>query len=271
MKCKNCHSPLNFESDYCHACGGKVIRNRLNFKNLFEHISETFFNYDNTVLRTLIDLFRRPEQVIQPYIDGVRKRYVNPVSYFALALTISGLYLLVLKKFYPETMDFSFISAPGQEEFQRKNLSFVQEYQSLIMMFYIPIYAFMARISFLGLPKFNYTELLVIFMYLQAQISIVRAIVVLMACVFGLRGDVLSLLLLPVMVFYVAFCLRRLYGLSLGQMFLRSLLFLAIFGILFLTASIIVGIIMYLNGDYEQLKQAGKTAYSFQTHALFYS
>ena len=52
MNCKNCHTELHDHDDYCPNCGARVIRNRLTFKNLFEHISETFFNYDNKLLRT---------------------------------------------------------------------------------------------------------------------------------------------------------------------------------------------------------------------------
>ena len=70
-------------------------------------------------------------------------------------------------------MDFSLFSAPGQEEFQRNSMNFIQEYMSIFMMLYVPIYAIMARLTFLGINKFNYTELIVVFLYIQAQISIV--------------------------------------------------------------------------------------------------
>lgn len=107
MNCKNCHTELLQEDDYCRKCGGKVIRNRLSFKNLFEHLSETFFNYDNKLLRTFVQLIKNPEDVIVGYIDGVRKKYINPISFFGLSLTLSGLSIFILKKFYIEHLDFS--------------------------------------------------------------------------------------------------------------------------------------------------------------------
>ena len=82
MNCKNCHTELSEHDDYCRNCGARIIRNRLTFRNLFEHLSETFFNYDNKLLRTLIDLIKKPEDVIVGYINGVRKKYVNPISMF---------------------------------------------------------------------------------------------------------------------------------------------------------------------------------------------
>ena len=86
MNCKNCQNELTPESDYCNICGGKVIRNRLTLKNLFEHVSETFFNYDNKLLRTFIDLLKKPDEVINSYVKGVRKRYVNPLSFFGVCV-----------------------------------------------------------------------------------------------------------------------------------------------------------------------------------------
>ena len=91
MNCKSCQSTLKSQDNYCNICGAKVIRNRLTFKNLFEHFSEQFLNYDNKFLLTFITLFKRPEDVIAGYISGTRKKYVNVISYFAIAITLSGL------------------------------------------------------------------------------------------------------------------------------------------------------------------------------------
>ncbi|MFT7051970.1 MAG: hypothetical protein ACJAZK_002592 [Psychroserpens sp.] len=260
MECKNCKNQLPKNSDFCNECGGKVIRNRLTFRNIFEHISETFFNYDNKLLRTLVDLFKKPETVIGGYIDGVRKRYVNPISYFGLAITMSGLYLIIVSKFYPESMDFSILTAPGQEEFQQKNMSFVQEYQSLFMMFYIPIYALIARITFLGLKKFNYTELLVIFMFTQAQISILSAFSTIILAMCGITHGVISLVMLPLMIIYNAFVLKRLYELNIGSMIARLLLFFVILGVCLFIGGIIAAIIMFINGDFQEIMEAQKAA-----------
>ena len=100
MNCKNCNTNLSSDSDYCNKCGGKIIRNRLTIRNLFQHFSETFLNYDNKFLQTVKNLFVKPEDVIGSYGDGTRKKYINPISFFAISLTISGVYLLIFKKFF---------------------------------------------------------------------------------------------------------------------------------------------------------------------------
>jgi len=118
INCKNCNTQLDTKSEFCNTCGGKVIRNRLTFKNLFEHLSETFFNYDNKLLRTFIDLFKNPEVAIDGYISGIRKRYVNPISYMGIALTLSGVTFFVMKKMQLD-MNFDVFNQGINDDFQK--------------------------------------------------------------------------------------------------------------------------------------------------------
>ncbi|WP_299362832.1 DUF3667 domain-containing protein [Winogradskyella sp.] len=260
MNCKNCHTELHEHDDYCRNCGAKVIRKRLTLKNLFEHLSETFFNYDNKLLRTVIQLFKEPEDVIVSYINGVRKKYVNPISLFGLALTLSGLYILILNKYFPEVFDFSSLTVKGQEEFQKKNMIFVQEYQSIIMMLYVPLYALMAKVVFFGKKQFNYTELLVVFMYIQAQISIVSSIAIILLGVLGLANSIVGMLTIPLMILYAAYCLKRIYKLSLLDIIVRTILFGAVLFVVFIILTILLMVVMYFNGDLEQMIEAQRAA-----------
>ena len=252
MNCKNCHTELSTKDDYCKCCGGKVIRNRLTFRNLFEHISETFFNYDNKLLRTFVQLFKQPEDVIDGYVNGTRKKYVNVISYFALAITISGFYLIIVKKFFPETFDFSQMTISGQEEFQKKNMSFIEEYQSILMMLYVPLYALMARITFFNIKKYNYTELLVVFMYIQAQISIASAIVIITLGVLGISSSIVGMLMVPLMIIYSAYVLKRLLELSTSDIIVRTLFFFFVLGITFVIITIIVFVVLFFTGDLQE-------------------
>ena len=261
MKCKNCNTEILPDHDYCSSCGAKVIRNRLTFKNLFEHFSEQFLNYDNKFLKTFIHLFTKPEVVIEGYISGTRKTYVNVVSYFAIAITLSGLYLFIVNKFFPGAMKLpEFMQTPGQEEFQSKNMAFVQEYQSLLMMLYIPLYAVMAKLVFIGFKKYNFTELIVIFMYTQAQMGILLAVTIILFISLGFSFYTLSLISIPVMIIYTGFCIFRLYKLNFQEIILRSLIFLIVLVVTFVIYVIVISIIMYLNGDMQAILEAQKAA-----------
>jgi hypothetical protein len=156
MHCKNCYTELQEAFDYCSSCGGKVVRKRLTLKNLFEHLSETFFNYDNKLLRTIIDLCKKPEEVISTYIEGVRKRYVNPVSFFGLSLTLSGLSVFLIQKFYLDYIDIVawmssleiFNNPISQKALANYSASDTMEYSSLIYSAIVPVFGLISWVVF---------------------------------------------------------------------------------------------------------------------------
>ena len=260
MECKNCKVALSDQDDYCKSCGAKVIRNRLTIKNLFEHFSEQFLNYDNKFFQTFLNLIIKPGDVIGSYINGTRKKYVNVISYFAIAITISGLQIFVLTKYFPEILSGEGLGQPGTEEFNKRNLDFTFEYQSILMMLYVPIYAGMSRLVFLKNKRYNYTEHIVIFMYVLAQLSILNALLVVPSALLGIDFMVISLILLPIQIIYSAFVLKQLYELDLGEILLKTLLF---FLVLFVVGIIVMSFMIYFmikDGTMQQIIEAQKAA-----------
>lgn len=241
--CKNCNTQLLSKNDFCPNCGGKVIRNRLTIKALFAHFSEQFLNYDNKFLKTFLHLFTKPEEVIDGYINGTRKRYVNVISYFAIALTVAGLHLFILQKFFPEMMDFSAMIMEGQEDmFDASSMNKILEYQSLLMMAYIPFLALISKIVFFNIKKYNYTEHVVMFVYIIAQTSIISAIIAVFAAVFGITyGEISFALLLPLFI-YITYCLKKLYNLNLKRIFIKTLIFIPIFLLFYLVSILLFGL-----------------------------
>jgi hypothetical protein len=170
MNCKNCNTDLQEQDEYCKSCGGKVIRNRLTFKNLFEHLSETFFNYDNKLLRTFSQLFAKPEEVVGDYIEGVRKKYVNPISYLGIALTLTGLVIYLMKRSALE-INFDVFNQGLSQNYMTKIQSFTTEYSSIIFLSYIPLLVISSWLIFKK-RNYNITERTVAFTYIMAQYSI---------------------------------------------------------------------------------------------------
>lgn len=254
MNCKNCDSELEAQDGYCKICGGKVIRQRLTIKNLFTHLSETFFNYDNKLFRTLKDIFTKPEEVIDGYVTGVRKRYIDPVSFFGFSLTLSGLSIFIMKKFYMDVLDFSeaFESSLNQNSASRQvsnnitDISF--EYGSLLLTAAIPFLAVMSIIIFFD-KRYNFTEHIIVYLYSMSAISIVSVISSHMVLLVIPEGYLIYALVLYVFMFLQnAFILKRLFKLSAGQLILRSFLFLILFFIVYVAFSILALLIMFATG-----------------------
>lgn len=257
MNCKNCSTVLTADSSYCNLCGAKIIRKRLTLKNLFEHISETFFNYDNKLLRTFIDLFKKPEVVIGTYVDGVRMRYVNPISFFGVSLTLSGLSIFIIKKFYLEYFDFSKVfasdmynnAASKQMVEDSSNISF--EYGSLLLSAMIPIMALMSLIVFYN-KHYNFTEHIVLYLYSMSAITILSVFVgQIILFIVPEHYVTYALLLYVFMFFYYLYSLKRIFKLNFKQLILKTLLFFVVFLFSYIGFSILAVLIMFATGAFN--------------------
>lgn len=257
MVCLNCNNGLSQQHDYCGSCGGKVIRNRLTMKNLCADFSQQFLNYDNTFLKTFIALFKKPEEVIGGYIDGTRKKYVNAITYFAIALTLSGLQIFILNKFFPEAMNLESMTTEGMDDMQQ-NISFMQEYQSIFYMLMVPVYALMSKLIFFNIKRFNYTEHVVINMYLSAHFSIVTSILIVLAAAVGIQYMTSGLTTIIFQIAYSAYAFKRLYKLTSKGILLRSLLFLVVLAVLIILISIGFVVFMSFNGDLQKAFESAK-------------
>lgn len=248
MTCKNCHTNFIDTDSYCSNCGGKIIRNRLTFRNMFENFSEQFLNYDNKFLQTFICLLTKPEEVIGCYIDGVRKKYVNPISYFAISLTLAGLQMFLISKFFPEALDLSSIVVDDQAQMSNEFMNNMIEYQSLMLMSFVPVYALISKIVFFNKKKYNYTEHLVMFLYILSQLTLIMILPTLVSLALGYDMGNISIITMVLQVVYSAYCLKRVFDLSLKGIILKTLLFFVVgivFYLIFIILFVIIMIIYY--------------------------
>jgi len=258
MNCKNCDSNFEDNSDYCNSCGAKVIRNRLTFRNLFEHIGETFFNYDNKLLRTFLDLFKKPEIVIGSYVQGVRKRYVNPISFFGITLTLNGLNIFLISKFYKKYLDVSNLLGDigsSSDEGQKKAMEMVSEisleYASLTFSILIPFGALISWIVFFN-KKYNYTEHVILYLYSMSVYSILSIVFGLLTLVIIPEKYLLFASIMYLFIFiYHCYIFIRLFKLSIWQLVLKTLMFLVLFFISYIGISILTIIVILLTGSID--------------------
>lgn len=226
MECKNCNLILAEEQSYCNDCGAKVVKHRLTLRNLWGEVSERFLNYDNTILKTFISIFKDPVDVIDGFISGVRKKYLNPVNYVALTATYSGLLFYLIKKFRPEFYSNLNFQGQNSEAFSEFMNNFM-EFQGLMYFLSIPFMALVSMIVFLNIKKYNFTEQTVIYMYTGSQSSVITSTLVLAALPFYEIAPLwLNFVTYVVMIALNAYVLKRLFKLSVKRIILKTLLFL---------------------------------------------
>lgn len=256
MDCKNCSTVLNPESQYCYNCGGKVTKKRLTLRNLAQHLGETFFNYDNKLFKTIISLIKKPELVIDSYVKGIRKRYINPISFFGISLTLTGFSIFIIRKFYISALDFSQIfdttemsSNKQSQDIMASSADFSLEYSSLIYASMIPIFALISWVLFYK-KRYNFTEHLVTYMYSMSLYSIASVVfghlILVIASNYYLT---FGMWLYLVALLYHCYLLKRLFKLTFGEIILKTFLFLILFTFLFAGISIISGIIMIITSQ----------------------
>lgn len=257
MSCKNCQTELTLEDKFCNRCGAKVIRNRLTLRNLWDDFSEQFLNYDNKLLKTFVALFKKPDEVIGDYINGTRKKYVNVVTYFTIAVTLTGFQLFVLQKFVPETLDITSLM-PKNSVNKAMDMNWMYEYYSLFVLINMPLYALMAKLTFIGLKKLNYTEHLVVITYAVSQFSIANFLIITVAAFAGVNYYIIGNIINLFMFVYVSYTYKKLFPLTLSQLALRCMLFGAVLVVLMIVAGIIQLAVLYLTGDFEKIIEAEK-------------
>lgn len=253
MECKNCLKSLRTDFTYCPDCGAKVIRNRLTVKNLWYDATERFFNIDNTFLLTFKDLFTKPDVVIVGYINGVRKKYLNPISYFTIAITLGGLFVYLNTEFFPDAMDFKFLYGDENslneadrfaQDLSKKLNSYLFKYQSLFYIAMLPLLSLMSRLIFLDKKQFNISEHFVINIYAYSQMSIVINTIYIFILWNSKLLYYVSMGNLAFQIGFFTWVMYNIFNLSKKQMFFKLILFLLLLGVLFFI--IIVCSVIYL-------------------------
>ncbi|MEM7051858.1 MAG: ankyrin repeat domain-containing protein [Acidobacteriota bacterium] len=85
--CGNCERPL--QGEFCSACGQRHWHDRLSVSGLLGDLFHRLFNFDRGIWVTIRDLTVAPGQTVRRYLDGQRRRYLNPFTYLAVTSAAS--------------------------------------------------------------------------------------------------------------------------------------------------------------------------------------
>lgn len=245
MDCKNCKYSLTNQNKFCPECGAKVIHNKLNFKNLFDQINDQYFSLDNKFFTTIKDLLVKPEIVIDGYINGVRKKYVDVIQFLAISLTLYGFQFLILKTFFSETLITT--SSTGNEQLDKITASINEglfEYMGLISILFIPIISTITYLIFINSYKYNYVEHIVINAYVVAQYTILAFCLFILLMIFGLDTQINFIISSILSYLYIGYSFKKLYNLSIFKTIWKTLLIIITYGIITITIFIFIGIIV---------------------------
>lgn len=92
IECLNCKQPISNNDNFCSNCGQVNDELPLSIKQFISEFFSGFFSFDTRFFKTFIPLLFKPGKVSREYIEGKRRRYVNP---FQLYLHVTILYFLI--------------------------------------------------------------------------------------------------------------------------------------------------------------------------------
>lgn len=247
MSCKNCDFKLDASNHFCSNCGAQVVNQKLTVKKVIHEFSERYLSFDNKFLFTFKTMFTHPESVVNGYLEGLRIRYVNPITYLIIAVTLSGINVYLMKKGYFGEVDFSSFSANEKSPFDMKEyMNLVNDYNSILIFSILPLLALVSKIVFYNLKQYNYAEHNLIFFYTYSQTSILTVLIIPVILIFDIEYVNYALFTFIIMFAYHIFALKRIFQLSVKQMILKTLLFIPVGFICYMIISILIVTVLFV-------------------------
>jgi hypothetical protein len=206
IPCKNCDR--HFSGDYCSHCGQKVI-GRFTTVFILRLIIDDLFEVNRGLLYTLKELWINPGYTALNYINGQTQRYYGPLKYLIFWTAL----ILILTSFFN---DFNTSEPVGSllfnmhAPFSRES---VDDFFTFLMHVFVPYinFVYMGLVPFLALTgyviyfnrKYNFTEFIILYLYLCGQISFLLVIALLVLPLIGEQGAVIFTVLTIIPVFYL--------------------------------------------------------------------
>jgi hypothetical protein len=260
--CKNCNHLLYVGHSHCAACGAKWIEKRITMRNVAADFGDLYLGLDTKFAHTFLDLFKRPEAVINGYIHGRRAYYMDAIRYTLLALLVSGIYTYLMRnsdafELYLEEILSSMPTSADLEGaaastagLQRRMMNIMFDFQGLVYFITIPFLAIAARITFWGRRFYNFTEHVVFFLYTYAHIFLVTTpISILLMYVSFDVYSYWSLITFPAMFLYNAWCYKRCFKLDISTTILKSLVAIVVLIGIFLIFMILIVLLAITGGS----------------------
>ena len=275
MTCKNCGNILEERTSFCEKCGAKVIKDRITTIILIQELLASF-GWDSLYVNTLKKMFTQPQEVLKGYLDGARKKYVNPFAYLAVGAALSLIIFNFFSKEFIEannsfnksqnealqekaTADLSKLTDISEKELEnlkreQKQAQFALKfgdtyynyfvnYFNIISFLFIPFYALISKLTFRK-PN-NYGEHIVINSYLQGTTMYISII-------FFIVGMITTPKLYPfstlAFIMFYLYAFGKLYQLNTKQIILKFLRFCIISVLLFIVIVIVITIFSLIIG-----------------------
>jgi hypothetical protein len=202
----------------------------------------------------MVALVRRPENVIDGFIKGRRKRYVNPINFYLISLTLIGLQFFLIRHFNPDLLGYNEMA---DQESSAEFLNYMYDYFGLWTTVLMPAYVITGYLVFIDLRKYNFSEQVIFYVYAFGFTNIFTALLTPLMLWLDITYMSIAIPLTLISLVQISWYYKRIFQLSLGKIVLKALIAIPVYLIIniiyiILLIVIIVLILMFFYPDLLQ-------------------
>lgn len=172
--CPNCGTGT--AGRFCPDCGQDNRRGRLDTRSVLADALHNLVGWDTALARTLRGLARAPGATAAEFVEGRRRRYVNPARFALISL---ALWFVVTKLFGLDVMDVSGIritnSSGNVQGVVDEIRAFLGRNLEILLYLALPLRALILRFMFKGSGR-NLAECLVLVLFVAGFTYLLRAL-----------------------------------------------------------------------------------------------
>lgn len=171
--CLNCSQLIT--NKFCANCGQKIYK-RIDKKYIWDELQYTIFHTNKGLLYSVKNVLKNPGKTAKEFIDGNRVNHYKPIL---LVFVLSGIATFLSFKFLnlKEVMSAYFSQQHINSNLMGDIMSFLSSYSSILMLFYVPLFALTTKIAFRKWGH-NYYEHVVMNAYILSFYTLVSMILV---------------------------------------------------------------------------------------------
>ncbi len=171
--CKNCSEVI--VGNFCSNCGQKKFK-RIDKKYIWNELQYTVFHTSNGLLYSVKNILKNPGKTTKEFIDGNRVNHYKPIL---LVFVLSGIATFLSFKVLnlKEIMSTYFSQEHINSNFMSDVIFFMSNYNSILMLLYIPLFALTTKIAFRKWGH-NYYEHIVMNAYILSFYTLISIILV---------------------------------------------------------------------------------------------
>jgi hypothetical protein len=95
-RCRNCGALLL--GPFCHECGQQHFEKHITTRDYMREVAQRVYRFDGRFIRTIRGCLTWPGDVVSDYLDGRRRKIVDPLQYFAACVFVQYVFVWVVRR-----------------------------------------------------------------------------------------------------------------------------------------------------------------------------